>query len=92
MNVKQCRKTNGCKWVGDNDVGECVSKDDDGFGAGPVSVSGWRAVVPAKHSLAQKEAPVTKAEMKEESNSSNRAGLKMMPGMLVGLFLAMWDI
>ena len=32
LNVKQCRKTNGCKWVGDNDVGECVSKDDDGFG------------------------------------------------------------
>ena len=81
LNVKQCRKTNGCKWVGDNDVGECVSKDDDGIG-----------VIIAATSLAQEEAPVTKAEMKEESNSSNRAGLKMMSGMLVGLFLAMWDV
>ena len=83
LNVKQCRKTNGCKWVGDNDVGECVSKDDDGFGG----VNPGTAT-----SLAQEEAPVTKAEMKEESNSSNRAGLKMMSGMLVGLFLAMWDV
>ena len=82
LNVKQCRKTNGCKWVGDNDVGECVSKDDDGFGI----------MTFAATSLAQEEAPVTKAEMKEESNSSNRAGLKMMSGMLVGLFLAMWDV
>ena len=80
LNVKQCRKTNGCKWVGDQDVGECVSKDDDGFG------------LLRTNSLAQEEAPVTKAEMKEESNSSNRAGLKMMSGMLVGLFLAMWDV
>ena len=83
LNVKQCRKTNGCKWVGDNDVGECVSKDDDGFGG-----SGKRF----GESLAQEEAPVTKAEMKEESNSSNRAGLKMMSGMLVGLLLAMWEV
>ena len=88
LNVKQCRKTNGCKWVGDNDVGECVSKDDDGFG-----LVGGAGVWPfTANSLAQEEAPVTKAEMKEESNSSNRAGLKMMSGMLVGLFLAMWDV
>ena len=66
--------------MGDQDVGECVSKDDDGFG------------LLRTNSLAQEEAPVTKAEMKEESNSSNRAGLKMMSGMLVGLFLAMWDV
>ena len=59
----------------------------DGFGltVGPLPAT----------SLAQEEAPVTKAEMKEESNSansSNRAGLKMMSGMLVGLFLAMWGV
>ena len=91
LNVKQCRKTNGCKWVGDQDVGECVSKDDDGFGGGGQS---WGAGLARTNSLAQEEAPVTNAEMKEESNSnsSNRAGLKMMSGMLVGLFLAMWDV